>query len=111
RRPPPPLLHRFPSVVEPTLRPAISTVVDEGPVFPAGDQSRGQAERLQPDLMPRPLIVEGETHPAMADILDSAGEIEPAQLGCGVYGARRGRLVGGQQRVLPQGVLDVRENQ
>src|SRR5882762_10319641 len=61
RRLPALLLHRRPAVGQPEFRPVIAALGDEFEVIAATDRMRGEAERLEPYLVARPLIVERET--------------------------------------------------
>src|SRR2546429_399091 len=77
RRPPPLGLHRRPAVGQPELRPLVTAVLDEGEIVAAGDRPRREAEWLEPDLVARSLIVEGEAAIGMADLMQSARELDP----------------------------------
>jgi hypothetical protein len=73
---------------------------------------RGEAELIEPDLVARPLIIERETGTGMADLVEPAGELDPS----GRRRARRHRiwarrLIGRQQRVDREDVLDVHQDQ
>src|SRR5258708_36085508 len=77
RRRPLLLLHQGPAVGEPEFGAAIAPVVDEGEVFAAGDEPARQAERLEPHLVARLLVVEGATAAALADLAPAAGKTQP----------------------------------
>ena len=60
-------LYSRPAVGQPQVCPRIAAVLDEGEVFARRRQPVGEVEALQPDLVPRRLVVEGETLAVMAD--------------------------------------------
>src|SRR5439155_12732894 len=77
RRLPALLLHRRPALRQPEFRPTIAALGDEFEIVSATDRLGGEAERLEPDLVARPLIVECETRAGMADLIEPAVEFDP----------------------------------
>src|SRR5207249_5011130 len=73
RRLPALLLHRRPALRQPEFRPAIAALGDEFEEVAATHRVRGEAERLEPNLVARSLIVERETRAGMADLVEPAG--------------------------------------
>ena len=127
RRRPAVLLHRGPAVRQPQVRTAVAAVLDEAEVLAGGHRLSCEEERLEVHAMSRPLVVEREAVPGEAD-LDQAARMRhpgrrlrslrssvPERIDDGGLNSFRnessGRRVRGTQRVRPQRVLDVGEDQ
>ena len=101
-----------PALGQPELRTAVAPVGHEGQPFAIGHQAVGKLERLQPGLVTRPLVVEGEVLALMPQADEPAVEADEAKgIGrrCGRRMARR--RIGRRQRRLGEQVQDVHQDQ
>src|SRR5512146_727451 len=111
RRRPARLLHGGPTFREPEFRPAIAAGFDEGEILAIGGEPRGETKIVEPDLVPRPLIVEGEAGAAIPDLAQALAEFaEFKRRGRTMHRGRR-LGIGGIKRVQPQDMLDVHQDQ
>src|SRR5438445_237213 len=62
---------------QPEFGAGVPAVGDELAVFAARDRMASEAVRVEPDLVARPLIVEGEARAGMADLVEPAGKLDP----------------------------------
>src|SRR4029079_504830 len=115
RRGPSVSLHRGPAVREPELGTAIAAVFDEAEIVAGGDGAPAQVVGLEEDAMARTLVVEREAGSVVTDLHETAGMGRPFQGRDLGRGRRRGgpeaRPIRGPQRVRPQRVLDVGEDE
>ncbi|MCY1362233.1 hypothetical protein D9M69_489380 [compost metagenome] len=102
-----------PAVGEPQAGGLVAAVVDELEPLAVGDRVRAQRERLQVDLVARPLAVKGKALAAMADLDHAAVEADPVGRRARVGDHRLGQLrrKGRPQRILREQVQDVGQQQ
>ena len=93
------------------LRFAIAPGGDERGKLAAGDRPSRQAVRLQPDAVPRRLVVERKILAVMTDFGEAAGKLGPLERRRIARGAPARRLIGGKQRIDRKDVLDVHQDQ
>jgi len=111
RRLPAILLDGRPAVGEPEFGTPIAAIGDERQVLGACHRAGGEREAVDERLVARALIVEGELAPLVAD-LDQPGRIGmPAQRRDRGRRWRRALLVGGAERVAPEDMLDIGEDE
>src|SRR4051812_32910335 len=100
---------------QPELRAPVAAVLDEGEILTVGDEARGEPIRLEEDAVPRTLVVEGESVARVSDGPYTFSEVAPLdrlRLRVSMRVGLRGRAsIGGTQRVRPEHVLDVSEEQ
>ena len=102
-----------PAFGEPELGAVVGVVVEEGEVFSAGDEARGERKGGEVDLVAGGFVVEGEGIEiggvrGDADVDEAGGEVDPAK-GGGDGGAGLPASVKkrGMERIGVEGVLDV----
>ena len=82
-------------------------------ILAAGDEPRGKRERLEPDAMARPFVVEGESIAGMANLHQPALEVDPAGAACRLRrpAPRCQRRIGRMKRIEGQQMLGVHQQQ
>ena len=107
------LVRRVPTIGEPERRCGVSAIVDECAPLATGDETIGDLERVEPDLVDGSFVVEREARSAVADLDDAAGVVEPlCRLLTTGHPAHVGtRGVRGLSVLMRQHVLDVHQKQ
>ncbi len=105
-------LHGFPAVREPELRAGIARVFHECQILAAGRQAHGKAERAQKNFVPRPFIVKVKRFAFRADLIE-AFRIKLLLLLRRAFSRPCSdcRLVHRMQRVAPESMLDIGNDQ
>jgi hypothetical protein len=104
-------LHGVPAVRHPQLGPGIPSVIDEREPLLVRHQVACHLERTEKNFVARPLVVERETAPAMADFHDTAVVGRPSAPPRSTGTAPWQRAVGREQRVARERVLDVHHDE
>ena len=100
-----------PAVRQPELGPLVPTCLNKAKVVAAGDGPRRKAERFEPDLVPGALVVECETGSRVPDLIEAAGEVDPGGRQRRRLDLELRRLIGGQQGIHREDMLDVHQDQ
>src|SRR5690242_7641777 len=96
RRRPARLLHGRPPFREPEFRAAITAGFDESEILAIGRKPRGETKIIEPDFVPRSLIVEGEARAAIPDLAQALAEFAKLE--------RRGRTMHRRRRLGISGI-------
>src|SRR5579864_3543373 len=105
------LLHRCPTVREPEFGLGIAARRGELGEFAACDRTVRETKRIHPDAVARTLIVKGEICALMADLNEPTGELDKSQRSRLGSPTPARRLIGRQQRVQREHMLDVHQDQ
>src|SRR5579862_3602645 len=100
-----------PALRQPPFRPAIAAIGDEGEILAAGDKPRAEPERLEPNLVTRHFIVEGEAIAAITDFMQAAFDRNEGELWRAIRCRSLCGRVTGSERIERKHMLDVHEDQ
>ena len=78
RRRPAFALDEAPAVGEPQRGRRVAAVLDEGEPFAIGDEAIGEREGAEQNLVARALVVPRKAGSVVADLMDAAGIVDPA---------------------------------
>ena len=111
RRLPAALPHGTPALRQPETRGVVAAGIHEREVLPVDHRPIGEPIRAQVNGVARALVVERKAVAFVADAVQAAGLLAPAERACRRTAWQRDRVIGRAKRVDGQVVLDVGEDQ